>query len=409
MNKVCIVGGGASGMTAAIAAARAGADTLLLEHKDQIGKKILVTGNGRCNLTNLEMSSAYYRSENKDFISQALQRFGAKDALLFFKKLGVLTRERNGCVYPLSNQAGTVLSALVMELVRSRVVCRTGAHVIKVAPKKKGFLVCTETESFTADKVILSTGGKAAKVHGSDGSGYQLAKSLGHSLVPVVPALTAVHADSALFKKSAGVRVEGGIRLYVDGVLVSEDRGELQLADYGISGIPTFNISRFAARGLYQRRPVKAVLDFIPSMTKEELCGFFFERQKCWDDNTMEEFLNGIFPKRLIPALLGEAQIKCRAGVSSCPAFKIRRLLEVCKQFETSVTDTNSFEQSQVCAGGVRTEELFEETMESRYVNGLYLTGELLDVDGICGGYNLQWAWTSGYLAGTHAAGTPAH
>lgn len=406
MRKICVIGGGASGMTAAIAAARQGAAVTILEHKDRLGKKLLSTGNGRCNLTNEAMSPDYFRGEAREIIPCVLDEFGVADTLRFFEELGVLFKKRDGYVYPRSDQAGTILEVLLLELRRLGVTIKTNTHVARVEPGRKGFRVYTEDKKVaaTADRVILACGGKAASVLGSDGSGYAIAKSLGHTIAPVVPALVQLKARGSFFKSVSGVRTEAKVMILIDGQPAASDTGELQLTNYGISGIPVFQVSRYAAMALYEKREVTAVLDFIPGIAEPAFEELLSKRLLRQGDDTAEDFLIGIFHKKLIPVFLEKAGIQRRQKAGELTDDALKKLVTLCKHFSVPVYDTNSFDQAQVCAGGVRTTEVKKKTMESIYTEGLYITGELLDIEGICGGYNLQWAWATGYLAGKAAA-----
>lgn len=407
MKKIGIVGGGASGIMAAIAAARCGAEVIILEHKDKIGKKLLATGNGKCNLTNEYMMPECFRGESPEIADQVLRKFGVVETLAFFRGIGMLTKSRDVYVYPRTEQASSVLELLTLELRRLHVHIHTDTHVTAVQKTKKGFVidVADGKPSFRADRVILATGGRASKALGSDGSGYPLAKAFGHTIAPVVPALVQLKTEGNFLKKVAGVRAEAKVSLLVNDVLLASDTGELQLTNYGISGIPVFQISRYAALGLYHKQKVSVQLDFLPSMSEDGFLCFLDDfLLSSGQNNTTEELLLGVFHQKLVPVLLEASGISRNGKAGTVPPSAWKHLVQICKGFELSVTDTNSFEQAQICAGGVRTTELNSDTLESKYAEGLYITGELLDIDGICGGYNLQWAWATGYLAGIHAA-----
>lgn len=402
-RKIVVIGGGASGMTAAIMAARNGAEVTILEQKDRLGKKILSTGNGKCNYTNANMDVSFFRGEDPSFVSSVLHKFSTEDTLTFFEKLGVLSKERNGYYYPKSDQASAVLDVLCMEIKKLGIKVCCNTKVLSVQ-KKENFLIKTSEGTYLADALILSTGGKASPVLGSDGSGYVLAKSFGHSMTPVVPALVQLHGKGTFFKMVSGVRTDAQISLYVDGKCLASDTGELQLTNYGISGIPVFQISRYASFALYENKRPLAVIDFLPEYSTRSLTALLEKRRKENTAKTAEEFLIGIFNRKLIPVLLRASGIRSDLSLHEITKEAMEKLAVKCKTFEIEIIRTNSFEQAQICAGGVRTRELHPETMESKIVKGLYLTGELLDVDGICGGYNLQWAWSTGVIAGTAAA-----
>ncbi len=402
-RKIIIIGGGASGMAAGVMAARAGADVVILEQKERLGKKILSTGNGKCNFTNTNMKASYFRGEDTTIVSKVLEQFGAEDTVRFFQELGIVPKNRQGYLYPKSEQAAAVADVLIMELKRLHVEVRLSTKVLGIE-KRRDFLVKTSEGNLRGDAVILATGGKASPALGSDGSGYAFAKSFGHSISPVVPALVQLHGKGTFFKNVAGVRVNAEVSIYVDGRRLASDTGELQLTNYGISGIPVFQVSRYAALALQEKAVPTAVLDFMPEYSVEGLCSFFGNRKESNPVKTAEEFLVGMFNKKLIPILLRASGIRGNIPVKDLEEPQLKRLASKCKTFEVEITAVNPFEQAQVCAGGVRTSEIHDTTMESRIVENLYITGELLDIDGICGGYNLQWAWSTGVLAGKSAA-----
>lgn len=404
MIKIAVIGGGASGLMAAAAAASEGAEVFILEHKDKVGKKILSTGNGRCNFTNLAQEPICYHSENMMFPWHIIEKFNAQQTIAFFLKLGLYSKNRNGYLYPHSDQASAVLDVLRMEVLRlgGRVI--TGACCQEIIPGKKKFRIRTDQGDFSADRVILAAGSKAYPVSGSDGSGYALAKNLGHRLVPVLPSLVQLKCSENYYKAVAGVRVNGQVSIYADGECQAKDTGEIQLTNYGISGIPVFQVSRYAAIGLYEKKKVDAVLNFMPDFTSEQFCAFLKNRIATRPQKTMEEFFIGLFHKKLSDLWLKLARIGRTKKAGDLSDDEIRSLADLIQNFRTEITDTNSFEQAQVCRGGVDTEEVDPDTLESRYVPGLYFAGEILDVDAICGGYNLQWAWSSGYVSGREAA-----
>lgn len=401
-HKLLVIGAGASGMMAAIQAARAGIDTAILEHTDKIGKKLLMTGNGRCNLTNLEQRADCYRSRDCKTAWQILHSFTERDTIDFFRGLGLLTRERDGYVYPWSNQAASVLRVLKGELYRLHVPVyyRSETERLYKDTKSGKFFCVTGDSCFKSDRLILAAGSKAAAKTGSDGSGYALAGMLGHSCYPVLPALVQLTAKEGCFQRLAGVRAEGKATVYVGGRKMAEDTGELQLTAEGISGIPVFQVSRFASEGLYRKDKVRAELDFCPCLSERELYGFLDGR--IGGGARVKEVLCGILNEKLAQEIVAMIDHSME-GTDFMPR-EGERLVGLIKRFPVMVTGTKGFESCQVCMGGVPLSELCPSTMESAITKGLYLAGELLDVDGICGGYNLQWAWTSGYLAGRSAA-----
>ena len=280
MKNVVIAGAGASGMMAAVTAAAEGARVILLEHKDRIGKKILSTGNGRCNFTNICQEPICYHSDQPEFPWKIVEKFGAQDIISFFLQLGIYSKNRNGYLYPNSDQASAVLDAFRMELERLQVEIRTGTECREIRPGKKGFTVITNQGNIRADRVILAAGSKAAPSTGSDGSGYDLAKKLGHRILPVLPALVQIRCGENYFKSLAGVRANGSVSIWTGDRCIARDTGELQLTNYGISGIPVFQVSRYASRLLYRKKDVYAVLDFMPDFTQEQMTAFFESQGK---------------------------------------------------------------------------------------------------------------------------------
>ena len=401
-GTITIIGGGAAGMTAAVAAAREGASVTLLEAGSTPGKKILSTGNGRCNLTNRKMDASCFRSRSPETVSQILSQFGLEDTLLFFRSLGLYFSDRGGYIYPRSEQAASVRTALESAVRRSGVDIQTGQKVVSARWDHGYHLETASGKRIHTGIVILAAGGSAAPKTGSDGSGFRLAHDLGHSLVPPVPALVPLHLqNTGLCRLWKGVRVKGTISLLTDGREADSDTGELQLTESGISGIPVFQVSRYAAYGLLEGKQVSAVLDFLPEFSPEDRKGIFAEFSQ--SRRGIAEALEGLIPPRL-------AQTICRTlGVKdSMPCYALkgkekRQLAVLLTSWELPVTATGNLEAAQVTAGGADLRDLHPDTMESRICPGLYMAGELLDADGICGGYNLQWAWSTGAIAGRSA------
>lgn len=404
MRTVAVIGGGASGMMAAVTAASGGAHVILLEHKDRIGKKILSTGNGRCNFTNTHQEPICYHSEDPLFPWKVIEKFNAQAVISFFLQMGVYSKNRNGYIYPNSDQASAVLDAFRMELDRLRVEIRTGIECREIRPGKKGFTILTDQEPVRADRVILCAGSKAAPATGSDGSGYDLAKKLGHRILPVLPALTALKCEEKFFKSIAGVRANGSVSIWSDGECIAKDTGEIQLTDYGISGIPVFQVSRYASKLLYEKKETDAVLDFMPDFTKAQTNAFLRARAQTRPDKSAEMFLIGLFHKKLCDLWIRLSKIPRQRKAGELTADEIACLTDLIKDFRVRIRETNSYDKAQVCCGGIDTREVDPGTLESVYVPGLYFAGEILDVDGMCGGYNLTFAWASGYVAGQAAS-----
>lgn len=431
--SIGIVGGGAAGMMAAIAAAGQGAEVTLLEGNDRPGKKLLSTGNGKCNLGNERLTPDAYYTGCPALLESCLKRFGTEDTKAFFRELGLMTKSRNGGLYPVSEQASTVLDVLrygvreagvelvtdcrVESIRTGKTGKRSGRDAIpdktenvrgekrEIRDKKGMFQVVGNGKTFRFDRIILACGGKAAPKTGSDGSGYRLAGQLGHGLVPVVPALVQLKCREDYFKSVAGVRAEAEIKIFHKGKCMARERGELLLTDYGISGIPVFQISRVANYIIRDCVPeVETVIDFLPDDSPEELENFVKAGKFRGDGRTAEEFFTGLLNKKLMLLFIRLSGLKPGEKITGANQGKIRRVLAMCKNWCVHVNGSNPFDNAQVCAGGVPLEEVTQE-LESRLAPGVYFAGEILDVDGKCGGYNLQWAWSSGYIAGVAAAG----
>lgn len=386
-KEVIIVGAGASGLTAAIFTAEAGAFVTLLEQNEKPGRKIAVTGNGHCNLTNRKMDPGCYRGEHPEFAARILEQFSLEDTLRFFRRIGISVTDKKGWLYPRSGQAPCVTELLEQKARSLRVKIKTRESVTAVFPENDRWTVKTQTWSYQADAVILAGGSKASTVPGSDGSGYLLAKTLGHHITEPVPALVGLKCRGNFFKAWAGVRTEARLSLFIDGIKRAEESGELQLTDYGISGIPVFQLSRYAARALEEQKKVSVRISFLPEYDKKTLRVFLDELARNCPYLTRQDQLSALLPDKLIKILLRQPD-----------------LYDAILAFELEICGTGGFERAQVCAGGVDTLEINPETLESCLHPGLYFAGELLDIDGPCGGYNLQWAWCSGAVAGKHAA-----
>lgn len=399
-KEVLIIGGGAAGLIAAIACGQAGKKVMILEQKEKIGKKILATGNGKCNYTNLKQDETCYRSKNVRIAMEILSKFDVNETLSFFQGMGIFPKIKNGYCYPNSQQAISVVDAFEMKLDNLNIEVQCNRTVIEIIKKKTEFLIQCNEGVYSAEKVILATGGMASPKLGSDGSGYDIVKRLGHTVLTPMPALTALKCKETYFKKLAGVRTDGRVRLYLNNRLEAEDTGEVQLTAYGISGIPVFQVSRYAAQGLLQKKKVTIRLDFLPSVRLDDLVEEINRRFKRGSTYTAMQAMNGLLNSKLNAVLLKEVGIKLDERSNEVKEECLNKLAFLMKEIEVRVIDTNGFDNAQVTAGGIPLEEINSITMESRQVPKLYFCGEILDVDGICGGYNLQWAWSSGYLAG---------
>lgn len=408
-KKIAIIGCGASGMMAAITAARLGAEVTIYEHANP-GKKILSTGNGKCNLTNEDMKAEYFYTHAPERLKTCLYKFGKEETKAFFNDLGLILKEKKGYYYPLSEQAAMVQQLLISELKFQNVTIISNVIVreIKTCKKQgtvKRWKVLTDKDACVYDAVILACGSKAAPKTGSDGSGYELAKQFGHKLIPVLPSLVQLRCKDAYCKDLAGIRTEATIHIICDTKVLCSEYGELQLTDYGISGIPVFQLSGIVNRYLYENRKAQLVahIDFLPSMGEEEWKELVEIRLKKFQHATIERLFCGILNQKLMNLFINHLHLKPNTLVKNADKNKLLQVFNLCRDFPFHIEGSNGFEQAQVCTGGVDLNEVTD-NLESIYAPGIYFAGELLDVDGRCGGYNLQWAWTSGFIAGEAAA-----
>lgn len=402
-KHIAIIGGGASGMMAAITAASHGAEVTIYEAKDRPGKKILATGNGKCNFTNLVQEDTCYRGTDASFSKAARTAFSLEQTLDFFKSIGIEPKIRNGYVYPNSEQAASVADALVMEL-RAKKVNVILEQVYSVKGADGAFAVKSEAGIREFDKVILCCGSPAGMKNPKEFTGYELAERFGHHITPLIPALVQLRCKEKWFKTVSGVRTEGVITVYENDKPIAKERGELLFAEYGLSGIPVFQISRFAGEALNRGSRVICKLDLLPDYSQNALVELLQNRVETLKKRTAEELLIGLLNHKLNYILLKECNIDpVESGNKAYRPDDFHRLAALYKGLTCQVSELNPFANAQVCAGGVDTSEIVPDTMESRLVKGLYFAGELVDVDGTCGGYNLQWAWSSGYVAGLHA------
>lgn len=402
---VLIIGGGAAGLMAAITAARNGAKTVVLEHKEKTGKKILSTGNGKCNYTNEEQGISYYRGEDPSFVVPVFEQFGFKETIDFFKEIGVMPRVKKGYYYPASEQASAILDVLRLEANFLRVEEVCNCEILRIWHEKNQFSVNTNIGNYATNSLIFATGLLAAPKTGSDGSAFPYIESFGHHMIDIVPALVPLQGKQAFFKNLAGIRAEVQASLFVENTQICTERGELQLTDYGVSGISIFQLSRFATKALKKEQRVHILLDFLPDLPVDKVAELLENRfYKKEQKKTRVECLIGLFPRKLSEVFLKEAEIELDNRPEKILPNQIHILAKQIKALRVDVIGSRTYEQAQVCAGGIDTKEISPNTMESKLIKGLFFAGEIVDIDGMCGGYNLQWAWSSGYVAGLHAA-----
>ena len=394
--NVCVIGGGAAGMLAALTAAENGHRVLLLERQSRVGRKLLATGNGRCNLSNYHVSPAHYHGE-AGFCDFALSQFDVGETLQYFASLGLLTvSEASGRIYPMSNMAGSVLDVLRYALERPEIDLQTGQTVTAVRKMPEGFSVKTETDTFSARCLILAAGGAAGSKVGGGMDGYRLAKSLGHHRTALYPSLVQLKTDPTYPRALKGVKAQCGISICRGSQVLARNSGEVLFTEYGVSGPAIFDLSRSVSAG---GSDLTCLLNFFPDWEEAEVLHWLSQRQAAMAAHEASTLLTGSCHTRL-------GQMICKsAGFTNQRAAgltrdDLRRIAGQATHFALPITGTCGFDQAQVTAGGLDTSEFDPRTLQSRLVPGLYACGELLDIDGDCGGYNLQWAWSSGRLAG---------
>ncbi len=404
--QVLVIGGGASGMMAAIHAAAGGCRVTLLEQNKKLGKKLYATGNGKCNLTNLQMHPGDYRGNDPAFAVEALRNFSVSDTLSTFSEMGLMTKERYGYVYPHSEQAKSVVSILTLELRRLGVRVLLSCKALCAGQENGVFYVDAELteegrrQRLFANCLVLASGGLAGQNLGTGEVGYEICRLFGHRLFPTVPALVQLQTAERFLRPAAGCRADADVTLQV-GEKNYRENGEIIVTDYGISGIPILQLSRYVAMAKKEEVCVLH-LNFFPGKEKEDIRALVeIQLQKSFAlERTAEEAFCGMLPDKLLYALLKEAGISGSEAAGCIHEQQRKRLASLFGNLRLTVTKTLDFTKAQATAGGVDVSEIHPHTMESRRIPGLYITGELLDIDGTCGGYNLQWAWTSGALAG---------
>ena len=400
--KVGIIGGGAAGIMSALFACKGKNEVTVIEHNDKLLKKILSTGNGKCNFTNIKMDSSHFH--NNDRAIKFIERFNQYDIIKFFNSIGVVEYIKDGYVYPNSEQAASIRNALLMELGRYDVKILLNTYVKDINKNSDVFQlnICdTENKNIKKlffDKIIIATGLMAAPKLGSDGSFLPLLKRLNIKYNTCLPALCGISLDNKnFFKTASGVRAKGKISVIVDGKIEAADFGELQFSETGISGIPTFQISRYVSLYLNKNKKVIIRLDVFSHIGDIEK--ILNNRTKIPSFRTMEDMGNGLINAKLWLGILKMADIKADLDIKKCDKKSFLRLVEICKNMDFTALKSGDFDKSQVCTGGISL-DLMDNNLMYKGIKNLYFAGEILDVDGICGGYNLQWAWTSGYIAG---------
>lgn len=406
MSKIVIVGGGAAGLVAAIYASRNNNEVILLEKNNNLGKKILITGNGKCNYWNKDISIKHYNSNNIDILDKIITNENKLEIEKFFDRIGIVPRVKDNYYYPLSNQASSIQTALIKEVELSLVKILNNSEVLSIEKNNNKFEIILKDKKIIADKVILSTGSKANPKTGSDGIGYEILGKFGHKIIKPLPGLVQLRSNLSFMKEWHGIRCDVWVSLYEDNKFIRKEYGEIQLTDYGVSGICVYQLSSRVARGLDKNLDEELEINFLKMLdisNELDFIKYMDDRNNKMYLRTVTELLDGLLNYKLVNLFLKINKINRDSKWNEIDNDKKKKLGIMLTRFRIKIIATNGFDSAQVCSGGVSLDEINPDTMESLLVNNLYIAGELLDVDGECGGFNLGFAWITGYLAGIGA------
>lgn len=403
MEKIVVIGGGISGFTSAINAKTNNNEVIILEGQDKPLKKLLITGNGKCNYFNEEFASSKYHSFNEELLKNIISLENKNKILTFFKSIGIIPRIKENYYYPYSNQAVSVKTSFLKEIENKNIKLKLNSYVKDIKKENNKFLVYYNDDVLSCDKVIISTGGKSYPKTGSDGSGYNLSKKLGHTINKTLPALVGLTCIETFLKKLTGVRSNATVTLFINDKLIKSEIGEVQFTNYGLSGICIFNLSSIASRSISENKKVKISINFLDKLkikNKNDFKEFIFSNEYNFKKEKVSYLLDSLLNYKLTNVILEKTKIERSKLVSKLSDNEINILFENLLSFTMNIIDTNSFESAQITTGGVSLSEINPLTFESKIVSNLYLTGEVLDIDGDCGGYNIAFAVLSGILAG---------
>lgn len=405
-HQVLIAGGGASGCAAALLLKEAGLDVAIMEAQDRILKKILVTGNGRCNITNDKLIgardvSAWFSCSDKSFRFDPILEHDAAKTQAFFSRLGLpfMTLEE-GRMYPKSLQASSVSDLMRLRLKELGVPVYLNSRIKSISISDGVFTLLTPVDAYQSRRIIIAAGGEAMPATGSDGSFYKICRELGHTIIKPLPALVQLKTDFQQLRALSGVKAESRLTLIDKGQEIAVEEGELLFADYGISGPPVLQLSRHASEILSAGREPIVSIDLFPGLDPEKVRQLILEQVVLFPDREAQDLLNGIVNKKLIPILFKQSGLDKMTRLAKDVSPQIYdRVSAMLTAWPMKVTGTMGFAASQSTLGGVDLKEVDHRTLESTMIPGLYFTGEILDVCGACGGYNLQWAWSSAFAA----------
>ena len=398
MKKIVIIGGGVSGVVCAISSKNKENEVILLERNKEVLKKLLMTGNGRCNYYNENQSIENYYSTSKIELEKIITKENTDKVLKFYEYLGIIPKIKNGYYYPYSNQAINVLDALVEELKEKNIKVITNIDVKEINKKDDLFEIICNNQKIICNQVVVSTGSCAYKKTGSDGSGYNLLKKY-HTIIKPLPSLVPLISNHSNLKNATGVRSEVSLELFEENQFQKKEEGELQITDYGISGICTFNLSGIVSRGLNQGKREIIKINFVPFI-KTLISPWLEDYSKKHSKKNISSLLEGFLNTKIVDIILKESNIKKDQYYKDLTKEEKIKLINSLRHFKVEISSTKGFDFSQTVTGGVSLEEINPYTFESKIIKNLYIIGELLDIDGICGGYNLTVAVLSGILSG---------
>lgn len=404
MSKVIIIGAGASGLTAAITARRENHEVILLEKNNICGKKILKTGNGRCNYYNIDQNLRHYHSSNQELVKEIITKENLQAVLTFFDSIGIIPKLKDGYYYPYSNQAVSIQNALIEEAKHLNVKIETNIYIEKInyITDEKKYEIITTGKNYYTPNIIIATGSNASLKNDSIGNGYQLLKNLGHTVIKPLPALVQLNINQPFLKEWSGIRAEATIKLLEDNEEKRTENGEILLTNYGLSGICIMQLSGQIARGLYNNKKEEVIINFLPTFAtnRQDFIEFLNRRDCQLLNRNISQLLDGILNYKLVNILIKISNIPLSKKWSQLNERNKSILASNFVELRLEITSTKSLEKAQVTSGGVPLTEINTKTMSSKKLKNLYITGELLDIDGDCGGYNLTFAWISGLLAG---------
>lgn len=401
MSRVAIIGAGASGLVCAIEAARKAHTVTLFEKNSKVGRKILATGNGRCNISNEKINITRYHGESPSFAKEALRRFDTLTCKAYFRSLGLEMREgEEGRLYPMSHQASSVVDMLIHEARSLGVSFLLESEITKIEKNGAEFILHVKDAKQPFDACVIATGSVAMPTLGSSGSGYAFAKALGHTVIEPYPSLVQFVSDEPHLKEVSGVKVDAGVELYIANQKRQSVQGDLLFTAYGLSGSAILDISRTASKAFVDGEAVHVVLDLLPNLSREALSSLLQKRLSFAKDKSLTLWLEGIIPKKLAHFIVENTKLTHIKEASALGAKEMKKIVFALKSLRLHVKATKGFESSEVCAGGVDVRELDAKNLMSQKIKNLYFCGEVLDIDGDCGGFNLHFAWASGYLVG---------